>query len=191
MRRLSRRPGRRSRRALAAMLTKKAKYGLKALVFLAGIEPGQTALVADIATANQIPKKFLDVMLERFAQRRLRPLQEGQGRRLHAGERARVRDRRRQCDQNHRWPARAHSMRQQARLSALRRLRRRGSLRRAARHAAGARGDRQRARPDEAFRQHESGLGGNRGRARGRRERAANRPAPLRSGHGQRARRRL
>lgn len=45
------------------MLTKKAKYGLKALVFLAGIEPGQTALVADIATANQIPKKFLDAIL--------------------------------------------------------------------------------------------------------------------------------
>jgi Rrf2 family protein len=45
------------------MLTKKAKYGLKALVFLAGIDPGQTALVADIATANQIPKKFLDAIL--------------------------------------------------------------------------------------------------------------------------------
>jgi len=45
------------------MLTKKAKYGLKALVFLAGIEPGQTALVADIAAANQIPKKFLDAIL--------------------------------------------------------------------------------------------------------------------------------
>ena len=51
------------RRALGAMLTKKAKYGLKALVFLAGIEPGQTALVADIAAANQIPKKFLDAIL--------------------------------------------------------------------------------------------------------------------------------
>jgi len=45
------------------MLTKKAKYGLKALVFLARIDPGQTALVADIATANQIPKKFLDAIL--------------------------------------------------------------------------------------------------------------------------------
>lgn len=45
------------------MLTKKAKYGLKALVFLAGIAPGQTALVADIAQANQIPKKFLDAIL--------------------------------------------------------------------------------------------------------------------------------
>ncbi len=45
------------------MLTKKAKYGLKALVYLAGLAPGQTALVADIAGANQIPKKFLDAIL--------------------------------------------------------------------------------------------------------------------------------
>ncbi len=45
------------------MLTKKAKYGLKAMVHLAGIEPGRTALVTDIATANQIPKKFLDAIL--------------------------------------------------------------------------------------------------------------------------------
>jgi len=45
------------------MLTKKAKYGLKAMVYLAGVEPGHTALVADIAAANQIPKKFLDAIL--------------------------------------------------------------------------------------------------------------------------------
>ncbi|QGM45077.1 RrF2 family transcriptional regulator [Methylocystis heyeri] len=45
------------------MLTKKAKYGLKALVYLAGLAPGQTALVADIASENQIPKKFLDAIL--------------------------------------------------------------------------------------------------------------------------------
>ena len=45
------------------MLTKKAKYGLKAAVYLAGIAPGQTALVADIAAENQIPKKFLDAIL--------------------------------------------------------------------------------------------------------------------------------
>ncbi len=45
------------------MLTKKAKYGLKAMAYLAGIEPGQTALVADIAASNQIPKKFLDAIL--------------------------------------------------------------------------------------------------------------------------------
>ncbi|HMK88765.1 MAG TPA: Rrf2 family transcriptional regulator [Methylocystis sp.] len=45
------------------MLTKKAKYGLKALVHLAGLQPGAMALVSDIATTNQIPKKFLDVIL--------------------------------------------------------------------------------------------------------------------------------
>ncbi len=45
------------------MLTKKAKYGLKAMGFLAGVKSGATALVADIAAANQIPKKFLDAIL--------------------------------------------------------------------------------------------------------------------------------
>jgi Rrf2 family protein len=45
------------------MLTKKAKYGLKAMAYLAGVTPGQTALVADIASENQIPKKFLDAIL--------------------------------------------------------------------------------------------------------------------------------
>ncbi|MGO9172451.1 MAG: RrF2 family transcriptional regulator [Rhodomicrobium sp.] len=42
------------------MLTNKAKYGLKALIYLAGIPAGQTAFVADVAAANNIPKKFLD-----------------------------------------------------------------------------------------------------------------------------------
>jgi len=45
------------------MLTKKGKYGLKAAVYLAGLRPGQSALVADIAEANMIPKKFLDAIL--------------------------------------------------------------------------------------------------------------------------------
>lgn len=45
------------------MLTKKAKYGLKAMVHLAGVQQGETALVAEIAAANQIPKKFLDAIL--------------------------------------------------------------------------------------------------------------------------------
>lgn len=45
------------------MLTKKAKYGMKALVHLAGLRPGEMALVSDIAEANRIPKKFLDVIL--------------------------------------------------------------------------------------------------------------------------------
>jgi len=45
------------------MLTKKGKYGLKAAVHLAGLRPGETAQVADIAEANMIPKKFLDAIL--------------------------------------------------------------------------------------------------------------------------------
>jgi Rrf2 family protein len=45
------------------MLTKKGKYGLKALVHLAQLPPGQTAFVLDIATKNNISKKFLDAIL--------------------------------------------------------------------------------------------------------------------------------
>ena len=45
------------------MLTKKGKYGLKAMVHLAGLEPGQLAQVADIAQINSISKKFLDHIL--------------------------------------------------------------------------------------------------------------------------------
>jgi Rrf2 family protein len=45
------------------MLTNKGKCGLKALVELAGLEPGQSAFVTDIATRNNIPKKFLDTIL--------------------------------------------------------------------------------------------------------------------------------
>ncbi len=45
------------------MLTNKAKYGLKAMVHLAGAEPGRPVLVTEIAEANGIPKKFLDAIL--------------------------------------------------------------------------------------------------------------------------------
>ena len=45
------------------MLTKKGKYGLKAMVHLAGYPPGEPSLVTDIATTNDIPKKFLDAIL--------------------------------------------------------------------------------------------------------------------------------
>ncbi len=46
-----------------SMLTKKGKYGLKALIYLARIPVGQLAFVNDIAVANNIPKKFLDAIL--------------------------------------------------------------------------------------------------------------------------------
>lgn len=45
------------------MLTRKGKYGLKALVHLARMPAGQLAFVSEIAIANNIPKKFLDAIL--------------------------------------------------------------------------------------------------------------------------------
>jgi Rrf2 family protein len=45
------------------MLTKKGKYGLKALVHLSRLPGEQLAFVNDIAVANHIPKKFLDAIL--------------------------------------------------------------------------------------------------------------------------------
>lgn len=45
------------------MLTKKGKYGLKALVDLARLGPGETSFVTEIAVRNNIPKKFLDTIL--------------------------------------------------------------------------------------------------------------------------------
>ncbi len=45
------------------MLTRKGKYGLKALVHLAHLPAGQLAFVNDVASANNIPKKFLDAIL--------------------------------------------------------------------------------------------------------------------------------
>src|SRR5690606_30948740 len=50
------------------MLTAKAKYGLKALVHLAGLPPGRPALIADIAEQQNIPKKFLDAILNELRQ---------------------------------------------------------------------------------------------------------------------------
>jgi Rrf2 family protein len=45
------------------LLTNKGKYGLKALVHLAGLAEGETAQAIEIATTNHIPKKFLDAIL--------------------------------------------------------------------------------------------------------------------------------
>ena len=42
------------------MLTNKGKYGLKAMLHLAGLGEREIAQVAQIAEANHIPKKFLD-----------------------------------------------------------------------------------------------------------------------------------
>lgn len=45
------------------MLTKKGKYGLKALVHLSRLPAGELAFVHDVAEINHIPKKFLDAIL--------------------------------------------------------------------------------------------------------------------------------
>ena len=45
------------------MLTNKGKYGIKAMIHLAKLEPAETAQGADIAQRNNIPKKFLDAIL--------------------------------------------------------------------------------------------------------------------------------
>jgi len=45
------------------MLTAKGKYGLKALVHLSSLPPGETTQAIDIAETNRIPKKFLDAIL--------------------------------------------------------------------------------------------------------------------------------
>jgi Rrf2 family protein len=45
------------------MLTRKGKYGLKALIHLARMPFGELAFVNEIASANNIPKKFLDAIL--------------------------------------------------------------------------------------------------------------------------------
>jgi Rrf2 family protein len=45
------------------MLTAKGKYGLKALVHLAALRPGESTQAQEIADANNVPKKFLDAIL--------------------------------------------------------------------------------------------------------------------------------
>ncbi len=45
------------------MLTMKGKYGLKAMVHLAGCRPGEPELIMSIATEHGISKKFLDAIL--------------------------------------------------------------------------------------------------------------------------------
>ena len=45
------------------MLTMKGKYGLKAAIYLAGLEPGQLAQSSEIAESEGVSKKFLDTIL--------------------------------------------------------------------------------------------------------------------------------
>jgi Rrf2 family protein len=52
----------------ATMLTAKAKYGLKAMLHLAEMPQGRSALIADIAAKHGMPKKFLDAILNELRQ---------------------------------------------------------------------------------------------------------------------------
>jgi len=61
------------------MLTAKGKYGLKAMVFLAGMEAGEIAPVADIAESCSIPKKFLDQILSELRNAGLAFSKKGKG----------------------------------------------------------------------------------------------------------------
>ncbi len=61
------------------MLTNKGKYGLKAMVHLAGLESGALAQVADIAETNSISKKFLDHILTELRHAQLVYSKKGKG----------------------------------------------------------------------------------------------------------------
>ena len=61
------------------MLTNKGKYGLKALIHLAGQEPGQPMLASDIAERASIPKKFLDAILAQLREAGFVQARKGRG----------------------------------------------------------------------------------------------------------------
>ncbi|HLP52963.1 MAG TPA: Rrf2 family transcriptional regulator [Chitinophagales bacterium] len=45
------------------MITKKSKYAIKALIYLAKRKPQEPVLIEDISTDEHIPKKFLEAIL--------------------------------------------------------------------------------------------------------------------------------
>jgi Rrf2 family protein len=61
------------------MLTKKTRYALKALIALAELAPGQSALIADIAAQEGLPKKFLEAILRELKQHGILQAQRGRG----------------------------------------------------------------------------------------------------------------
>ena len=61
------------------MLTKKAKYALKAVLHLARRESGEAVLIADIAAAERIPKKFLETILLTMKNRGILVSRKGRG----------------------------------------------------------------------------------------------------------------
>lgn len=61
------------------MLSSKAKYGLKAMVHLARHAENGSVLIADIAEAETIPKKFLDAILLELKNRGFLSSKKGKG----------------------------------------------------------------------------------------------------------------
>jgi len=45
------------------MITKKSKYAIKALIYLAKKDPAEPVLIEEISTEENIPKKFLEAIL--------------------------------------------------------------------------------------------------------------------------------
>lgn len=61
------------------MLSSKAKYGLKAMVYLARNNGPQPVLIAEIAEKERLPKKFLDAILLQMKQRGFLVSKKGKG----------------------------------------------------------------------------------------------------------------
>ena len=49
--------------ACSTMLSQKAKYGIRALLYLCRQEPGKPVLIREIAEKEQLPRKFLEAIL--------------------------------------------------------------------------------------------------------------------------------
>jgi len=61
------------------VLSKKSKYGLKALLALAREGTGRPVLIAELAARDAIPKKFLEAILLELKRRRIVDSKKGKG----------------------------------------------------------------------------------------------------------------
>ncbi|CAA7624831.1 Rrf2 family transcriptional regulator [Magnetospirillum sp. SS-4] len=61
------------------MLSSKAKYGLKAMIYLSRHEGRGPSLIADVADSERIPKKFLDAILLELKNHGLLSSKKGKG----------------------------------------------------------------------------------------------------------------
>jgi Rrf2 family protein len=61
------------------MISKKAKYGLKALLMLAQVHGEEPVLIVDIAERERIPKKFLELILLELKRHGLVQSKKGKG----------------------------------------------------------------------------------------------------------------